>query len=108
MEWFITLLLMSLIVTGGVMYSATESGLFNPDATEPFLSQQAVDCGIAFGLAAVIPFWRGHPILGYITASLAVLGIIQGLFGLWKHTRTANRQMTTVQSTPSECRTRFQ
>ncbi len=92
MEWIITFVLMGLIAAGGVMHSAIENGLLNPNATEPFKSRQFVDMGFTLMLVSVVPFWRGHTMTGCAVLGLGTLSVVSGWFGLWKHARSKTGQ----------------
>ena len=89
MDWLITWFLMGLIVFAGVIESAMRSGLPNPYATEPLLSQQNIDMGVILMAASGVAFWRSHTWFGGGVLALGVLGVMSGLYGLFKYRRAS-------------------
>lgn len=92
-EILITGFLVSIVMMAGSMAAGLQAGAFNPNATEPFLSEQNMLYGISYALAALVPYWRGHTITMFILLLLAAVAFFSGVFGLWKHNRNIRKTL---------------
>lgn len=77
-EFLITWSLMAVVVSGGLFMAVTH-GALHRGATEPFLSYQTIDFGVALALSAGVPLWRGHTITGWIVLALGVFLTLRGI-----------------------------
>ena len=84
MDWVITIGLMLCILVGGTMSAVQTTGFFRKEISEPLRSQQTMQVGLAWLLASIIPFWRAHPVIGFIALLLGAVTFLQGCVRIYQ------------------------
>ncbi len=87
MNWIVTIFLVIVCLSGGVIASSVTHGLGNNNATEPYKSYQNGDLGMTFLVASVPAFLLGHHILGYLCLVVGVMNFVTCWIGLWQYAR---------------------
>ena len=83
MDWAITIGLMLCILIGGCLSAAQATNYFRTPASEPLQSQHLMQIGMAWLLAAIVPFWRSHQALGVLAFLLGAATLLHGCISLY-------------------------